>query len=107
MHEPLKPLVGTVLTRKSSEDRLSQHGVEIPGSQTYMGAAEIKQKHSLLHGGNAVSERGSGPLLRFNHCFTKTPRSCICYVCNKEQSLTGNITIEYEFMNSGEKEMTF
>lgn len=58
MHEPLKPLVSSILTRKSSGNRLSHHGVDIPGSQTYMGAAERKQTHSLLHRGSAASERG-------------------------------------------------
>lgn len=68
MYELLKPLVGTILTRKSSGNSLSQQvGVEISGSQTYLGDAEIKQKHNFLHGGNAVSEGQSGSLLGINH----------------------------------------
>lgn len=51
MYETLKPFVGTVLTRKSSGNSLSQHvGVEISGSQAHLGDTEIKQKHKLLHG---------------------------------------------------------
>lgn len=68
MYKPLQPLVGTILTRKSSGNSLSQHvGVEILGSPTYLGEAEVKQKHELSHGGNAVSEGQSGSLLGVNH----------------------------------------
>lgn len=68
MYETLKPLVGTILTRKSSGNSLSQHvGVEISGSQAHLGDGEIKQKHKLLHGGNAVSKGQSGSLLVINH----------------------------------------
>lgn len=68
MYETLKPLVGTILTRKSSGNSPSQHvGVEISGSQAHLGVAEIKQKHKLLHGGSAVSKGQSGSLLVINH----------------------------------------
>lgn len=57
MHEVLKPSVGTIPSSKPSGNSLSQHvDVEVSGSQAYLGDAEVKKMHKLLHRGNAVSE---------------------------------------------------